>query len=169
MVATVKQITIVGDIAYVPLTQGYEAIIDVADVPLVAPFNWCATVCSRTIYAVREDRTGEKPKKVYMHRVIMAAPTDLQVDHKSGNGIDNRRVNLRLATQSQNLKNCRKPSNNKSGHKGVSFFKRDGNWRAYISVDGVRRHLGYFHSIDDAAAAYREASKCMHGEFGKAA
>lgn len=164
-----RPVRIDGDIAYVPLTRGYEAVIDAADVELVSAFNWQAFVGSHTIYAQRTDQSGGKRKTVRMHRVISCASSDLEVDHINGNGLDNRRANLRSATHQQNLQNQRISSINKVGFKGVSWHKRASKWRARITVGGRESNLGLFASAKDAHAAYVDASIRMHGNFGRSA
>lgn len=162
-----RLIRIEGDIAYVPLTQGHEAVIDAADVPLVDGFNWCARVVPNTVYAVRTDRLGAKPREVSLHRVLMGDPDGLEVDHRDRNGLNCRRQNLRAATHAQNAMNRAVQSNNTSGFKGVSWHKAKGKWRAEIKVGGKKRHLGSFHAPEDAHAAYCKASTELHGDFGR--
>lgn len=161
-----RQIRIEGDIAYVPLTRGYEAIIDAADVPLVEGYSWKAAVDKRRVYAATAIGGRKNVVVIRMHRLIMDAPDGFDVDHIDHNGINNRRHNMRLCTRSENLQNQRMRTDNKSGYKGVSFYKRTGRWRSYIMVEGKEHHLGYFDSPEGAYAAYCEASKSMHGEYG---
>ena len=95
-------------------------------------------------------------------------PQGMEIDHVNGDRADNRIVNLRLATHQQNLANCKNRKNNTSGRKGVNRHI-DGRWRAKITVDGKTLHLGLFHRIDDASAAYARASTKYFGEFGRVA
>lgn len=99
-----RTIRVVGDVAYVPLTQGLEAIIDATDAHLVDGHNWCAVKIGRTFYAMRSVvRNGHK-RTLYLHRAILGAG---EVDHASGDGLDNRRSNLRDVTHGQNMMNTR--------------------------------------------------------------
>jgi hypothetical protein len=105
-----------------------------------------------------------------MHRVILAAPNGVEVDHRSGDGLDNRRANLRLATHAQNHQNrTRKILGCTSRHKGVHMHC--GRWQARIAdgpvVDGhaKRRSLGHFDSEDAAGRAYDAAALVSFGEF----
>lgn len=172
----IRPIRIEGNIAYVPLTQGYEAVVDAADVPLVESWVWMSHVrrrpngTVRAVYAVRNaaDQMGKR-HLVLMHRVIAETPQGMETDHVNGNGLDNRRRNLRNVTKQQNSFNQRLAVNNTSGAKGVSWEQREGKWRAQINVSGKNRHLGLFNSIEDAAAAYAKASIDQHGEFGRMA
>ncbi|MEG7750695.1 HNH endonuclease, partial [Listeria monocytogenes] len=76
----------------------------------------------------RTDRSGEKPRAVYLHRQIMGEPSGFEVDHIDGNGLDNRRANLRVASKTQNVRNQRIRQDNTSSFKGVSWSKRRQKW-----------------------------------------
>lgn len=90
-----------------------------------------------------------------------------QIDHINGDRYDNRIVNLRLATPSENGRNRGPQRNNTSGVKGVTWHARDKRWQAQIWVNGKRIQLGYFIDIKDAAAAYAKAALELHGEFAR--
>lgn len=87
------------------------------------------------------------------------------VDHINLDTGDNRWVNLRQATKSQNRFNTSAPSTNSSGVKGVHFNKEAGKWHAQITVDKKRYHLGYFLDIADAEEARYNKAKELHGRF----
>ena len=101
----------------------------------------------------------------YLHRLIMERvlgrklSRSEKVDHINGDGLDNRRSNLRVVTHAENLTNRGSCANTSSKFKGVSWFKRDNKWRSQIQVDGKGVHLGYFESEVDAAKAYNKAAK----------
>lgn len=80
-----------------------------------------------------------------------------QIDHINGNGLDNRLINLRAVTISDNQKNLRLKSSNSSGVCGVSFDNQKRKWRAYIKFGGKQKYLGYFSEFDLAVAARKEA------------
>ena len=162
----VRPIRIDGDLAYVTLTQGYEAVIDAADVPLVAAWNWYAIKDGNTVYAQRSGLDSGR-STVRLHRVLMGEPNGLLVDHRDGDGLNNRRANLRLATCQQNVQNARISKRNTSGLKGVSWRKTNGKWHAQIKVNGRQLNLGYFPTPESAHAAYCKASATLHGEFGR--
>jgi hypothetical protein len=169
MTRPIRPIRIEGDVAYVTLTRGYEAIIDAADVPLVEGCNWCVMGNKQWLYAMRNivnKQTG-KPGVVLMHRVIMGDPDGLYIDHIDGNGINNQRLNLRLATHAENLRNQRIGKNNTSGFKGVT--KSRSKWRAGIRANYIKYNLGCFDTPEAAHAAYVAASAVLHGEFGRVA
>jgi len=167
MSKAIRPITIEGNRAYITLTQGYVAIIDATDVPLVEGKNWWALVVRNTVYAVRGDRAGGKWRSIRLHRVIMDAPDGMQVDHISGDGLDCRRANMRWATRAQNNHNQRLSRNNTSGFKGVCWHNSRQKWCAHIKIDGKQIYLGLFTSPESAHAAYSEASARLHGDYGR--
>lgn len=165
-----RPIRIEGNLAYVPLTRGYEAIIDAADVELVKGFLWCATTSKRhTVYAARADREGGRNGRILLHRVIAGSPVGMDVDHIDSNGLNNSRSNLRVATRSQNSYNQRVSKRNKSGVKGVHQHTQTGKWCAQIRAQGYREHLGSFDTVEEAHAAYKQAAARLHGQFARTA
>lgn len=164
----IRPIRVEGNIAFVALTHGYEAIIDAADVPLVQGFNWTAKMHGRTVYAVRTAScAGGKRRKVYLHRVIMGEPKSLEVDHISGDGLNCTKLNLRCVTRAENTRNRRRMKATISGLKGSHWRKDVQRWTSSITSDGRSYHLGYFNTREEAHAAYCEASARLHGEFGR--
>lgn len=105
------------------------------------------------------------------HRVIWAIVHDAwpvaEVDHRNGCKVDNRLVNLRAATKSENQRNKGVYSNNTSGFKGVFAHKKSGRWIAQIVVDGVSKNLGYFDTREAASEAYQDAALKWHGDFAR--
>ncbi len=105
----------------------------------------------------------------YAHRLAWLYMTgkwpELKIDHVNNDGTDNRFINLRLATSSQNGGNSRKPNTNTSGIKGVRF--EDGKWRAQLCVEGMRLHIGLFNCPTAAHIAYCKAAKEYFGEFAR--
>jgi hypothetical protein len=161
-------IRVIGDLAFVELSMGLEAVIDASDVDLVRDYVWWSDVKKNTAYAVTYiTRKGRPRQRLSMHRLLCGAPPWLQVDHINRSGIDNRRSNLRPATRSENICNAKVPITNKSGHKGVSWCKRSNKWRAVITKDGKVYHLGYSPRPEDAALLYSAASSELHGNFGR--
>lgn len=172
-VKTLRKIRIDGHFAYVPLTQGYEAIIDADDVHLVEKWNWAAQVTRKrngeigNIYAFRKSKIMNAAKRIYMHRVVFNAPIGMEVDHINGYGLDNRKSNLRSATRAQNAKNQGLSIANTSGIKGVYWHKPSKKWRAIIRSNGKQITIGNYPSLEGAREAYRSASLRLHGEFGR--
>jgi HNH endonuclease/AP2 domain len=166
MARCVRKIRVEGDVAYVPLTQGYEAVIDAADVPLVGGVNWTANVRPQGCYAYRhKPRPDSGP--IYLHRFLMGDPDELDVDHVDGDRLNNRRSNLRLATRSQNMQNGKLRKDNTSGHKGVVFIKETGKWRAQVARDGRAMYFGNYATIEEAIDAARAARESLHGAFAR--
>ncbi len=163
----IRPIRAEGQLAYISLTMGYVAVIDAADVPLVSGGNWCAEVRPHGVYARRCEGSGPRKRVIRLHRLLMAAPMGHPVDHINGDGLDNRRANLRLATVQQNNHNRRRTAMNTSGFKGVHLNRQLNKWRAMIKVSGKQSHLGYFDTPEDAAVAYAKASAKLHGEYGR--
>lgn len=117
------------------------------------------------------DPSGVVPRRsVVMHRVILGEECEgRNVDHRNLDKLDNRRSNLRYASQSQNIANSVKWSTRatSSKYKGVSWQKNAGKWAAYVMVARKRRHLGLFEDEMDAALAYDEAAREQWGEYGR--
>jgi hypothetical protein len=164
-----------GNIAYVPLTRGYEAVIDACDVDIVAHKLWHAHVrynrdgTIKSIYAHTNIRGQDGQWRIAkMHRVIANPAQHQEVDHISGYGLDNRRENLRCCLRHENMANQKIRADNKSGAKGVRFYERSKKWHARITSNGVSYHLGYFDTMKEAVNAYAEASARMHGNFRRA-
>lgn len=159
-------ILVIGDYALVELNRSLVSIIDKADVELVEGFIW-HTYIGGTVRYVQSNAVDScgRHSMVRMHRIIMGV-TDahILVDHINGDGLDNRRSNLRICTKRQNACNQKLSSANKSGYKGV-HLSRHGNWYACIKSHGKTKKLGTYASKEAAAMAYNEAAVEMFGEF----
>ena len=138
-------------------------LIDKKDYPLVAGYSWFVVKYGPN--GKFKASSNKRGKKFFMHRLIMNAMSNQQVDHINGNTLDNRRENLRLCSSYENMMNRGKMKNNTSGYKGVSWNKNLKKWVTAIKVYGRRIHLGYFKNIHKAAKTYNEASKRYHKEF----
>lgn len=161
-----RPIKVQGAIAIVPLTKGYEAVIDASDVGLVAGWNWCAIVTGKQVYAYRRERAGSR-RAIYLHRVIAGAASEQEVDHVDCNALNNVRANLRLATRQQNACNRGTPAHNTSGLKGAVWVVECSKWRSMITANGKRTYLGYFPTKEAAHAAYARASARLHNGYGR--
>lgn len=142
----------------IELSQGKLAIIDAADAPRVERIKWYA---SRTPRGYWYAMHGRKPK-LLLHRFILDAPDGLFVDHINGDGLDNRRANLRLATPRENTINSRP----RKALKGV-WAQPNGKSVAALTVHGRKVYLGVFDTAEQAACAYDEAARRFFGRFAR--
>ncbi len=149
------------------LTQGQVAVIDDTDFDNLKAFNWFAVKDRDRWYAatsiVRDDG---KRQLLRMHRFVADAPAEMQVDHINGNGLDNRRSNLRVCTHQENQWNRQAaPRNSTTGLQGVNYNKANKNFRAAIKHNKKSIHLGVFSTKEAAFEAYKAASIKFKGEF----
>lgn len=148
----------------IPLTRGLVTIVDDADYDYLMHWKWHAVKHGGYSFCAASWNGGDR---LLMHRLILGLDDSLEVDHRDGNALNNRRYNLRTATRSQNLFNRKVQKNNKSGYKGVYFRNERGTWQATINFEGKMYRLGSYKTDVDAALAYDDAAKVFHGEFAK--
>ena len=156
----------------IDLTQGKKAIVDDQDYEIIvnSGYLWHAqnyAPVSNLWYAV-----GSKDGSVVMmHRFILGlSDKSVKTDHVNGNGLDNRRCNLRASSHAENMRNSSKRKTSKWPYKGVWFDGRHDlgkPWRARIQFDGKRKWLGNFSTAEEAARAYNEAALELHGNFAR--
>ena len=160
--------------AEIILTQGQIALVDDADVAVVEKYKWhVERGPSQPMYAVAQV-PGEKPRRsLKMHRLLLGLkPGDPGVDHKNGNGLDNRRENLRMATGSQNSANSNgKLARRKSRWKGVCWHKDSrrpagGYWYVSVGMKGGRIQHRALSELD-AAKQYNTLATRLHGAFAR--
>jgi hypothetical protein len=146
------------------LTQGFVTLVDAEDYEAaVTGGPWHLANCDGKLYAQRHrGRTAKDGRGRRLHTFLTGYSL---TDHANGNGLDNRRSNLRPATWAENHANSRKPGSNTSGFKGVGWHKSHSAWRAYIGYQGKHIHLGYFSTAEAAAGAYDAAARDLYGEF----
>jgi len=152
----------------IPLTRGKFALVDDSDFNFLAQFKWCAykNAKSGVWYALRNiRRPNGKWRTIFMHQVLL--PGVPQIDHRDGNGLNNRRKNIRPCTYSQNNINQHKRLDNTSGHKGVYKHSYTDSWVATIGVNGKHVYLGIFKQKKDAIKVRKEAALLHYGEFVK--
>jgi hypothetical protein len=153
-----------GGVVRFPLADGRYCLIDETDVPLADEYLWnvfapCPKYHRHTSY-VRAN--AHRRTTVLLHNLLLGC---VGVDHHNGDGLDNRRINLRPATQTQNNANTRLHQHNTSGVKGVRFNKASGKWCAYVHINRRQLHLGSFASREEAIVARERAAWECWGEF----
>ena len=151
----------------IELTQSHVTIVDAEDYEWLNNWKWHVLKERYTCYAYRSQYTGMvegkvKLKTIFMHRLIMDCPDKMVVDHRNGDGLDNRKCNLRVVTRRQNGQNRR--DNSSSKYPGVSWHKGTQKWGAYIQINNKKKHLGVFKEERDAAKAYELACRELVGE-----
>lgn len=144
------------------LTQGKIAVVDDDDLEWVNQWKWCY----HNGYATRSIWNGSRVFTVRLHRELLQAPPGLQVDHINGDKLDNRRANLRLATNAQNGMNQKKSSNCTSIYKGVYLHEAKW-WRAMIKKDRRCQYSKLCSSEVEAAKQYDQWARELFGEFAR--
>lgn len=158
-------------IAAIDILHGQFAVVDASDLPVanLYPYWTSHKTRSGTIYVRTSIFTDGKKKEIQLGRLLLGLKSgDIrQADHKNGNGLDNRRSNLRIATNQQNCCNKTYGGFGISRLKGVTWHAPTRQWRARIGVGMKRLHLGLFPTKEAAFKAYRAAQKQYHGEFAR--
>lgn len=141
------------------------AIVDAADVPIVKNYNWCAAAVGKHghVYAV----SYINGRLVRMHRLLMKAAPNTQIDHADMNTLNNCRTNLRPCTKSLNMANKRVRKDSATGVKGVFLHPSTGRYRAKIKFNNKQIHIGYFDTLADAATAYATKANELFGQFAR--
>lgn len=140
----------------IPLTRGKFSKVDNDDFEKLKTINW--TLCSNGYVTSRK-------LNMFIHRFIMDCPQDMVVDHINHDTLDNRRINLRVCTQQENMYNSRPRKDSTSKYKGVYFDKIRGRIFSSIYHNGSSNFLGYYETEEEAALAYDEKAKEIFGEF----
>lgn len=161
----------------IPLSAGRFALVDDEDFDQLEKFRWHWEGVGKYGfgggYAVRHPSpsraAGKKLPKIRMHRIIMNAPVGVEVDHINGNGLDNRRENLRFATRRQQLMNTATSRRSETGVKGVGIHTQSGvsRFRARIHVYGTEHHLGEFDTLEEAVLVRKAAENRFQRSFAR--
>ena len=151
----------------IQLTKGQVAIVDDDMFDYLNQWKWQASEQKNgKFYAQRKIKVNSLRKCIMMHRLIVNnTDIKLHTDHINGITLDNRKINLRICTNSQNQMNKKVQINNKNGLKGVSFNKEKKKYEVSITIKGNKIFLGYYFNPIDAAKAYNEAAIKYFGEF----
>ena len=150
--------------------RGETFLVSRQDFSLISNMTWRLKRKKHYIYALKSVKAT-----IPMHRIIMELKLNRKltrqesVDHINGNTLDNRRSNLRLASNKENARNSRKSAKNTTGYKGVYkvFGSEEKPWKAAIYVNGKSVHLGCFANLTQAAKAYDQAAILYFGKFAK--
>lgn len=148
----------------IKLTQGKFALVDDKDCRKIKAYKWFAH--KRKSGGIYYARSSHKGKTLLMHRLIIDAPRGVLIDHRDGDGLNNTRSNLRLATNQENGWNWHCKPIGTSKYRGVSWVKRDKLWVAHITHNGKGIHVGGFKKEVDAARAYDNKVKELRGDNG---
>lgn len=148
----------------IPLTQGKFALVDDEDFEELSKHKWYANKIRWIFYAVRNIGTRPNRKAILMHRQIMNAKKGQEIDHRNGDGLYNRKSNLRFCTTKQNQHN-QKSQIGSSRFKGVSWSKNNKKWLARIGFNYHQKYLGLFDNEIEAAKSYDQKAEEMFGEF----
>jgi hypothetical protein len=151
-------------IKQIALSQGKVALASAQDYDYLAQWKWCAQKSGNRFYAVRHDKDDHKVI-VSMHVSLLGSKLGFEIDHINGNGLDNRRTNLRHVTHRENQQNLH--INKTSKYPGVCWHKANNCWKAYIRYHKHRHSsfLGYFTTQELAYEAYKHACEFGCPEF----
>jgi hypothetical protein len=140
----------------IQLSGGQIALVDDEDYEMVNRWKWKTRKFRHTNYAMRNYwYKQDKSRTITMHHLIIGRKEGYVVDHINGNGLDNRRCNLRHVTSRQNAQNLH--IRKLSKYIGVSWYKQTKKWQAQIKINGKSKHLGYYANEEDAFRAYCKA------------
>lgn len=153
----------------IKLTQGKVAWVDYSDYEYLYQFKWFAMKNKHCFYAGRYTTFSDGKKRLLlMHRLILGLQVGNKrhTDHIDGNGLDNRKFNIRIATPSQNQGNS-KPAGGSSKFKGVYWHKVSKKWGAQVQHYGKFYYMGLFEDEIDAARAYDTKAREIFGSFAR--
>lgn len=153
----------------IPLTQGKYALVDDEDYERVInyPYAWTALKSYNTFYATSHECNKKRRSSISMHRFIMDVQDSRKLDHRNTNGLDNRKFNLRFATEIQNAQNQNIQKDYSSKYKGVYWNKQTGKWQTQIRLNTKLIYLGGYDNEIVAAWTYDQMAKELFKEFAR--
>jgi hypothetical protein len=146
--------------------DGSSFLIDSEDLDKISHMTWFRGKRGYPVAATSRKLPGGR-RNVSVHRLLLSPPQGYDVDHISGDKLDNRKSNLRICSHQQNMFNQKMRSTNSSGYYGVSYMKNCGKYEAYIHFNGRKNYLGIFDTVSGAAAARDAAAKRLFGDYAR--
>lgn len=147
--------------AHFSTSKGEPFVVDEQDADAVSRYTWCVSAKGYLVANIR----GKVTK---LHRYILNPERNEIIDHRNGNKMDNRRCNLRICTNTENVRNCRTSKNNVIGIKGVKVTPA-GKYNSSITVDGKKVHIGNYDTVQEAINAREAAEMNLFGEYAPSA
>lgn len=140
------------------------------------PPKWNGKWAGKIAGTLKIEKSGYKRTRIAIDKAIYSAHIlawvyvtgvwpELEIDHKDGDSLNNKFINLIQATRQQNSCNRGKPANNTSGYKGVSWHSKRRCWQAYIMLNFKHIYIGSFKTKEEAYKAYCERGRLLHGQF----
>ena len=146
--------------------NGLECCYDDRDHDIVSKHNWWPEKLGHTWYAkATVKKPNGKRTSVYMHRLILNPGRGKRTDHVNMNGLDNRWINLRACSHSENLCNVGSRKGSAQIYKGVHF--EHNGFVASIRFKNIKTYLGRFKTAKEAAYAYDKKAIEIHGRFAR--
>jgi len=144
----------------IKLTRGKSAIVDDDLYEILNQFKWYAQKDLNTFYARRNSKIGNKRTFILMHHMVVGFPLNRKnIDHLNGDGLDNRRVNLRIVPHRENMGNTKDRREHKTTSKyvGIIFDKKRKMWRSSIKIGEKYIYIGHFNNEEKASESYKNA------------
>lgn len=157
---TPNKYSIIGDYAIFETSKETTFIVDVEDIEKVSKYHW---YISQKGYIQAMHHENNHRYSIRLHRLLMDCPKGMVVDHINHNITDNRKCNLRVCTQDENMRNRKPDRNSKSGIKGV--YPENGKWRVMISYNRKQYRLGTYSDIQEAIKVRQRAEEHFYGAF----
>lgn len=153
--------------------KGYNILVDYDDLDKVYGHGWNVdkiAIAKKNLFYFTSEQTIDGIRvKLRLHRLIMKCERNdgKYIDHINGNTLDNRKCNLRICTNAENVRSRKVRKDSSSGHRGVTFYKQTNRWVAYIGINYKKINLGYYDTMDEAVEARAKAVKKYHGDFAR--